>query len=346
MKAIYLFVLLFLPFLISCSTYEQLSIDVLMPAKYTFQPEIKSIVLVDNARAYREKNTHKIAVPSGAYSIDTIWKDDFPDIFLYGLKYELDQRNFFDSVYVHEISLRRSGLSDTTFLTWSMVNELCKKYDAQAVVSIDDYIYQTNIKVEDLYDGNMYGYLDASSSVLYRGYNNLNKSLIFSKVSSDTISWSVYGNGLSYVAQNLPNLRQGLADLANYMGDKAVNDIAPFWETEKRILYSSGNFYFMQAAEHVRNDNWGEAIKLWKYVFDNSKKLIKSRAAYNLALASEVEGDYKSASYWIKEGLDIVSELSSGHAKAEKKRLILYSLYMNQRLEVVEELKIQVGGGE
>ncbi len=346
MKAKYLFVLLFIPFLISCSTYEQLSIDVLMPAKYTFQPEIKSIVLVDNSLAYRDENIHKIAVPSGAYSIDTIWKDDFPDIVLDELKYELEQRNFFDTVYVHDISLRRSGMSDSTFLSWSMVNELCKKYGAQAVVSIDDYLYKTNIKVENLYDGNMYGYLDANSSVLYRGYNNLNRSLIFSKVSSDTISWSVYGNGLSYVAQNLPNLRQGLADLANYMGEKAANDIAPFWETEKRIFYTTGNFYFMQAAEHVRNSNWGEAIKLWKYVFDNSKKLIKSRAAYNLALASEVQGDYKSAAYWLKEGLGIVSELSSVRAKAERKRLLLYSLYIDQRLGVIEELKIQVGGGE
>ncbi len=346
MKAARLLLLIFIPFLISCATYEQLSIDVLQPAKYSFQPEIKSVVLVDNSLAYRNKDVHKITLPSESYSIDTIWKDDFPMVVLDGLKKELDQRNFFDTVYIHDIALRRAGLSDSTFLSWNIIDYLCKKYNAEAVVSIEGYLYQTNIKVENMFDGNMYGYLDASSAMLYRAYNNLDHSIILKELGRDTISWSVYGSGLTYIAQNLPSLRKSLDDLAKFMGEKAANDIAPYWSTENRIIYNSGNFYFMQAAEYVRNNNWGEAIKLWKFVYENSKKKVKARAAYNLALASEIQGDYDSSVYWIKEGLTVLSKLGSTIAKEEKKRLALYSVYMNQRLKVIEDLKVQVGGGE
>ncbi len=346
MKAVSLFILILSLFLISCSSYEQLSIDTLQPAKYSFQPEIKSVVLVDNSLAYRNKGVHSISLPSESYSIDTIWKDDFPKVVLDGLKNELDHRNFFDTVYVHEVSLRRAGLSDSTFISWNLIDNLCKKYNAEAVISIEGYLYQTNIKVENMFDGNMYGYLDASSALLYRAYNNLNHSIILKELGKDTISWSVYGSGLTYIAQNLPSLRNSLEDLANYMGQKIADDIAPFWETEKRIFYNSGNLYFLQATEYIRNNNWGEAIKLWKYVFEHSQKKVKARAAYNLALASEVQGDYESSEYWINEGLSVISDLSGGQAKIEKKRLSLYSVYMKQRLKVVEELKIQVGGVE
>ncbi len=346
MKATRLLLLIFVPFLISCVTYEQLSIDVLQPAKYSFQPEIKSVVLVDNSLAYRNKDVHKITLPSESYSIDTIWKDDFPMVVLDGLKDELDQRIFFDTVYIHDIALRRAGLSDSTMLSWNIIDYLCRKYNAEAVVSIEGYMYQTNIKVENMFDGNMYGYLDASSAILYRAYNNIDRSIILKELEHDTISWSVYGSGLNYIAQNLPSLRKSLDELGSYMGEKIADDIAPHWATENRIVYNSGNFYFIQAAEYIRKNNWGEAIKLWKYVYEHSKKKVKARAAYNLALAAEIQGDYESSLYWIKEGLSVMAELGSATAKEEKRRLALYSVYMNQRLKVVEELKVQVGGGE
>ncbi len=344
MKAIKL--LLFIPFLIACSTYEPLSIEVLQPAKYSFQPEIKSVVLVDNSMAFRSKGVHHISLPDESYSVDTIWKDDFPLLVLDGLKNELTQRNFFDTVYVHDISLRRAGVSDSSLLSWNRIDQLCKKYNAEAVISIEGYTYHTNIKVENMYDGNMYGYLDAGSTIFYRAYNHIDHSFILEELLQDTISWSVYGNGLNYIAQNLPTLRTALDELAGYMGVRMADDIAPHWAKESRVFYNSGNVYFMQATDYVRNNQWGDAIKLWKFVYEHSKKKVKARAAYNLALASEIQGDYESSLYWIRDGLNIVSKLSSGQAKEEKKRLALYSSYMAQRFKVLDDLKNQVGGGE
>ena len=329
----------------SCSTYEPLSIDVLIPAKHSLQPEIKSVVLIDNSLLFRGEKIHEIILPSETYEVDTIWKDDFAQIVLDGLKYELEQRSFFDSVYVHPDPLKRSGLVKG-HITWEIIDAICKKYNAEAVVSVDDYLYHTKIEVKKVHDGNLFALMDASAAVLLRTYNSLNRTVEYKEIYRDTISWDAYGGSMAYIAAQLPPLKSALADLANYMGEKAADDIAPYWQEQKRGFYNSGNIQFMQATEYVRSENWGEAIKVWKYVFDHAKTKVKSRAAYNLALASEILGDYESANYWINEGLGALSGSSGGQVNVEKKRLKLYSVYMTQRLKVLDELKIQVGDGE
>jgi len=130
------------------------------------------------------------------------------------------------------------------------------------------------------------------------------------------------------------------------MGKKASNHLSPRWETQQRGFYSSGNYQFMEASEFVRNEKWGDAIKLWKYVFEHSNDRIKVRAAYNLALASEIYGDYDSAKDWLDRAFRIVVNNSFKISVINKTRILKYSKYIEGRLKIVEDLKTQVGGFE
>ncbi len=339
-----LFFLFVLFALSSCVSYQSFDLEVLIPAKHSFRPEIKSIVLVDNSNPYRGENVHKVkTLRNKTIIIDTIWLDDFSSIALKALKEELEFRNFFDSIYIHHNNNKDINSLKKWELSWQKVNDLCKKYNADAVIAFEKNKYATYINVEKVYDGILYGYLNASGTILWIGYDNEKKTHIYKEVQRDTISWSGEGVNIEQIAGELPPIKESLAELANYLGVSAATHAAPYWEKQKRGYYQSGNYQFLQASEFVRKEEWGEAIKLWKYVFDHSTKKTKARSAYNLAVASEILGDYESATYWLKKGLEELSKLNSQSAILDKTRLIEYSRYMDSRSKAVENLKIQVG---
>jgi len=330
----------------SCSTYQNLAIDVLIPAKHTFKPEIKSVVLVDNSLPYRDSLVHKVELPGEKFTVDTLWQDDFSALTLSSLKKELDHRMFFDSVHIHKKPVKVNGRLKNRALSWSQVDSLCQEYNVEAVVAFEQNIYHTKTKVENMYDGYLYGYMDANGAILWRAYDNLDQELIYKEVQVDTISWDAVGGRMGQIASDIPGVKEGLVSLADFMGTKAADHMAPRWESQKRGYYHAGNYQFMQAQEFVRKDQWGDAIKLWKYVYDHSKKKTKMKAAYNLALASEIYGDYESAQYWINQAETIVSEFLSSYSNADKNRILYYSQYISRRLKVVDDLKNQVGGAE
>ncbi|WP_075589974.1 DUF6340 family protein [Labilibacter marinus] len=339
--------ILFFVFLIlitSCTTFRPVSIDVLQPAKYSFPPEIKSVVLVDNSIPYRSDKMHTITVQGKSHKVDTIWADDFALSTLKGMKKELDYRAFFDSVYIHPSPVKTNPKLVNRALSWIQVDSLCKAYNAEAVVAVERNIYKTKLLVDNLPDGYLYGYLDASGAILWRGYNNLNNEQIYQSVQKDTISWDAYSSSVNNIAAKIPPLLSGINELAGYMGAKATDDVAPRWQLQTRGYYISGNYQFMQANEFVRKDQYGDAIKLWKYAFDHTEKKLKYRAAYNLAFVSEIMGDYESAVYWIQEGAKELGKYKSNVAKEDRSRYISYINYLKDRLSDMDALKIQVGG--
>lgn len=340
------FIILLITVLTSCSSYEILNIDVLKPAKHTFQPEIKSVVLVDNSRPYRGKDVHQVKTLSNQFSVDTIWVDNFSTLSLNTLKEELQNRMFFDSVYMHPHPLKQDDKFINRALNWQQVDDLCKQYNAQAVIAFEKDIYNTNILVSRTYpyEGNLYSYLDASGVILWRAYNNLNQKLIYKETQVDTISWDAIGNSIQEIAQELPTIVASIEELAIYMGTQAANHATPIWESQRRGYYATGNIHFLQASEFVRKQEWGEAVKIWKYTFDNSKKKNKARAAYNLALASEMLDDYESSQYWLAQATETINTISGASASIDKKRIISYSFNMNKRSKDLQELKQQIGG--
>ena len=340
------FIFFLITVLTSCSSYEVLNIDVLKPAKHTFQPEIKSVVLVDNSIPYRGKDVHKVKTLNSNFSVDTIYVDNFSTLSLNALKEELQARLFFDTVYLHPDPLKHDDRLINRALSWQQVDGLCKQYNAQAVIAFEKDIYNTKIQVDRTYayDGNLYGYLDASGVILWRAYNNLNQELIYKETQLDTISWDALGYNIEDIARKLPTIKASLEELAIYMGAQAADYATPIWESQRRGYYATGNFHFLQATEFVRKQEWGEAVKIWKYTFDNSQKKTKARAAYNLALASEMLDDYESAQYWLAQGTEAIGTVSGTSASIEKKRIISYSFYMNKRIKEMQELKQQIGG--
>ncbi len=327
----------------ACTTYKSMNIDVLIPAKHSIQPEIKSVVIVDNSVPYRGKDVHKVRTLTEKFSVDSIWYDEFSKTTLSVLNEELTYRQFFDTVYWHQEPLKTERNIKNRALSWPQVDTICKKYNADAVVSLEQYAYHTDIDVSHYDIGLLYGYLNASSIILWRVYDNYKEEVVLQDAQIDTISWDAIDESIRGIGQKLPGIKESIKDLSAYMGAEATNLMAPRWETQKRGFYTSGKYQFTQAGEFVRQEKWGEAIKMWKYIYDNSKKMTKVRACYNLALAAEIYGDYKSSLYWLGEGIKEFEEVNEDWYAMDKARLLSYMKMIGERVKQMKALKEQVG---
>ncbi len=327
----------------SCATYQTFKIDVLKPAKYSMPPEIRSVVLIDESMPYRDSMVNKVEVENEVLYVDTIWNDNFGKQTINSLYKELVQRNFYDTVYVYEPSI--SNPQSKPKMSWETINAICNQYNAEAILVLNSYYYKSRIKVEKQFDENLFGTMDVNGGILWSAYDIINHQRLYSDLQVDTISWQVSDVSLSGVAQQLPGFRDGYVSLASYLGSAAANHTAPRWMSVNRGLYNSGNPQFMQAAEYVRAKKYGEAIKLWKFLYDKSQDKFKARAAFNLAVISEIMGDFVSAQYWIEESNNFyIHQLKASRYDTERKRTLLYSIELNSRVQSLNKLKEQIGG--
>ena len=82
------------------------------------------------------------------------------------------------------------------------------------------------------------------------------------------------------------------------------------WKTSSRYLFTSGSVNMRDAAVYVRENNWQQAIELWKQTYEKKKKgKQKMYAAYNVALGYEMQDSIQAAEEWAlkaqKEAYDI-----------------------------------------
>jgi tetratricopeptide (TPR) repeat protein len=71
--------------------------------------------------------------------------------------------------------------------------------------------------------------------------------------------------------------------------------IAPSWVWENRTYYVDKHDLLKEAKFMVRNDQWDDAAGLWEQVLNDPDPKIAGRAAYNLAVFREIEGDMDGA---------------------------------------------------
>lgn len=82
----------------------------------------------------------------------------------------------------------------------------------------------------------------------------------------------------------------------------AYPDAGGLTGNKQNVYYDGGCVEMRDAAVCVRENDWQGAYDLWKSLFDHSKSnKLKIKSAFNLALASEMQGDLPQAEKWMKE---------------------------------------------
>ena len=327
--------------ILSCGSISTLNLDVLRPAEVTIDPEILSVVVVDNSLPYRSEGVHTIKTPKGTIIIDTLWIDDFSQIAAISMVNELKNRQFFDEVYFHtDMDFGKGHLTGERLLR--KIEYLCNIYNAQAVIFLENYAYKTKLNLMDLGDI-YYGSMDVNGTICWKIYEN-NGYLLDTYIQTDSIFWDAAENNYSEILKQIPRQTASIEVLAEYLGETYIRRVAPFWETVSRKYYSQGHFLFMRANDLHAINNWSEAAKVWYYVYQNGNKRQKVMAAFNIALSYEVRGDFNEAIAWSEICNNLIENMGTIRiSQYERKLATLYHTQLIERALQKKKLDAQIG---
>ena len=122
-----------------------------------------------------------------------------------------------------------------------------------------------------------------------------------------TYSGSAVANPVAYTGGNETDdeierkALDAVASPANDAGRVSGGPFLPVWNEEKLtfLYYDAGNMSWLQALAAAHEYRWQEAIGIWMKLTDTGNLMKRSCAAYNLAVAFYILGQYDIAGEWL-----------------------------------------------
>ena len=141
------------------------------------------------------------------------------------------------------------------------------------------------------------------------------------------------GRGINPVlaAAALTGRKDAVNEVSFKAGQGYALRILPYQLRVMRDYYVKGTDNFKVARRKARMGKWDEAGDLWKKETDSPSRKIAGRAAYNMAIISEINGDLESALKWAQKAYEDYND----------KLAVRYVRILENRLYKTDVLKMQ-----
>ncbi|MDX9695460.1 MAG: DUF6340 family protein [Bacteroidales bacterium] len=318
--------IVFLLVFVSCQPLSTFQIETLKPAPVNFPSNFSKILFVNLDNDINNDNV-----------IDTlVYKIITKEMHLGLMDGAFNSPNIDSSSFVFtDIFYNKDQFYTDSAINWNYLNDLMNKYESDLIIVLDSVVMLMNDMSEanyDVYPVEFYKFRDFSVTAYWKFVDLYEKSVLDTFVYTDTLYWDLMKTNKKELENEFPTTVQCLKELSYYTALDYSKRIFPVWKTETRFYYIDGNKQFRLAASLVNEGKWNEASEIWKQYVKNTDKELASRACFNLAVASEMEGNIEKAVQWAQISFDI----------KEKKRTRYYILKLKNRLSDIDKLKNQV----
>ncbi|MCS6824360.1 MAG: DUF6340 family protein [Cytophagaceae bacterium] len=308
---------------------RNVNMQILKPSLVTLPPHIKTLVIIN--RTIPENAD--INLIEGVITAESIHEDRAAvHEAINGVIQMINDSPRFKIVKASE-ELKGSGTGNVfpAPLDWSVVQKICDKYNAQALVAIEtfdsDFVVTHEAK-EDKKVKNDDGttttvkqfHAQAVTTVKtgFRTYDLTNKNIADQGYFSHNRTWNTKGSTLQEALIQLIKKSEAVKTVSYNAGSAYATRITPYYEWVSRSYYKSGNPHLVSGARKARVNDWQGAEDAWMKALNSFHKKVKGRAAYNIALTKEIQGDLQAAKTWAQRAY---SEF--GNKKAVKYTSIL-----------------------
>ena len=280
----------------SCTKLLYTSIDVLKPAKVTFDPQKNNLLLVNNTIEQPENYGHKNKYLDNKIKNLDCKTDSLPLFCLSVINDAISTIGFFNDVNLEINSVNHSSdFFNVQVLSTENVNKLSEKYKANVILSLD------RLKVNDLlteYYSDEYNTYYATLAARFETQWSLHypgSSQYGSITFRDTLYWDGESRSRQKALSQLPDRAAALFDGAVYVGNTTVKRFIPQWEKTDRFFFSTSNKSMKQGFDSLVYKNWKSAISIWDAALPKSKLRTQALLSYNIAVVYEILGDIDSA---------------------------------------------------
>ncbi|HYG37377.1 MAG TPA: DUF6340 family protein [Cytophagales bacterium] len=339
--------ILLIAFILLSACTKQVSFRTYRPAAINVPSHVKTLLIVDRT----EPENQKVNVIEGVLTGEGIGEDrNGIEEALNSFRQSLLNSPRFE---VKRATERLTGNSYTGIfpapLRWNQVEALCKKYAADAVVSIE--IFDTNfiitngkknVKKTIEKDGQKkevevveyYAEGVATAKVGFRIYDYKMKAIADQQMFSKSNTWSAKGSNLKDAFAALIQKSEATKYASRMAGTSYANKIAPMPITISRTFYAKPkkNAHLASGTRQAEVNQWEEAVETWKKGIDFSNTKTSGKISYNIAVAYEVLGELETAKEWANK-----SYVNYGNKKARD-----YVSMLNYRIRNEELVRMQM----
>ncbi|MCB9670947.1 MAG: tetratricopeptide repeat protein [Alphaproteobacteria bacterium] len=308
-----------------------LRIQVLQPSLVTSPPEIQQLTVVDRSRA---KNVGQGilgalegAITGEAIGADTNGRSRAMTAVVTGLR----ASPRFDAA---ETWAARKDLESSLFdkeLSWAGAQRICEDSGCQGIVALEAFDSDSSTDVdkrivERVVDGKKVKetVYDAQRvtrvTTAWRYYDVVHQQVLDDLRTFDSsYTWTESGPTERDARSKLPDQGASVAYVGTIAGTDYAMRIAPTYVWVSRSYYGGGHDQLKLAKNHVKALDWPGAARIWTELHATSPDpKIKGRAAFDLALAAEVQGDLQTAASWATEAATLL-----GNGKARSYRMAI-----------------------
>lgn len=344
----------------ACQSVEQLSIDYMLPAEVNFPASLKRVAVVNN-------------MPDVPPSSNTAWLDQEEEskspteitrnmdyyignstLTTQSLAEALAEGNYFEQVIICDSALRAHDKTPReSILSREEVNALSQELGADFIIAVENVQLRSVRRIDFIPDFQaFYGTVDVTVRPTLRIYLPNRSTPIATVNATDSIFWEEAGNTEQEVMGALIPKDQLIEAASHFAGTAPVSYLLPHWKTAPRYLFTGGSVYMRDAAVYVREQNWEDAIALWKRQYEQKKGAAKMRAAYNIALGYEMQDSIDTAVSWAAKAQSIAYDIDRIEAKTpngldgrQVPNYVFTTLYLNElneRQQGLGRLNIQM----
>jgi len=310
----FLYGLVFLLLLSSCSKIFYVHIRVMEPAPIFVPPHIKKVVVINRTYTPETKQNKAVNILEGALTQEIPFQDRIAaEECVRGLADQLNQLPRFQAQLDTRYKLEGTGTKIfPSPLDWGKIKEICNYYQCDGVISLEmfdsDNIHEINpVRRETTVNGQKQYYteyvahLGIKVEAGWRIYDPESRQIIDQNNFIDTRAWDGSGkNQLEAIAKCPPQVE--MVKQGGYAaGMQYAYRISPNWVTVTREMYKRGNESFKRAYRLCNTGQWNEAAEACKPYINDPDPKIAGRACHNIAVVAEVNGNLDAAIDWVRK---------------------------------------------
>lgn len=330
----------------SCASTSRISMEVLVPAQINLPKHVKKVAVINRSLPAKGEGFSNFL--EGFLSGESIRGDrEASDHCVKGLVDKLNNSPRIGAVLVSYPQLKGTGTRDWPIpIDWSMVDSLCKMYKSDALVALEtfdsDILFNTGknlvkqtINNKDTLITEFFSDLKINVNAGWRLYDNINRKIIDQNSFMDEKAWFTKGYTPDEALKKLPDKRDAINMSGVFAGSQFGMRISPTWVHAFRSYYVKGKKEngFKMAKKWVKQKNWEQAKNIWTNISKSSNLKNAGRALYNLAVASEMDGNLEQALTYAKKSNEIYNSWAARN----------YINVLNIRIMDQDKLKEQMG---
>jgi len=290
------------------------SLEVLKPADIMLPQSFQHFVLADRTRPQKGHGTQALSALEGIVTGEGLFQDRWgAQDCIEGLRQELIKTpRYTVTIAAIDTVLKGTGRRQAMPpLDWSIVAKMVGNDTTTGLIVLESF--DSDMDISSV----LSQAATATAPAAYRADGRVNvycmwriydlKSKTIVDEYSQTFNQTFSGNGATVAAAqaNLPS-RDNMTQRAGIAaGTQYAIRISPQWIWVSRDYYKKGSTALVQGKALVKKNNWTAATDLWDKEATSSDQKAAMRATYNMALASEQQGQLDLALQWANRAVSM-----------------------------------------